>query len=188
LQHIESDPDRSTGDQPADDSIQSAVDSASNLVVVGPGTYMADVSITTAGLTVVGSGRGTLLERNGDYPITISAADVTIADLRARTIDPNGSSYYPVIKVDAGNPNATIRSASGGGSGGGRFIRCESDDLIAHGIRNTTPVGVNGGSGALVTDIHGDVYFSGTSSSCLADSIYGTVNDNGTGNVIGETI
>lgn len=78
----------SLGEALADDgnrysSVQTAVDSASGWVFVGPGTFNESVTINTAGLTLEGCGRDTLIDGGTiGEAITMVGDNVTVQKLR----------------------------------------------------------------------------------------------------------
>lgn len=68
------------------DSIQTAVDNASNYVKVGPGTFNESIKIDTLGLKIVGSGHSTVIDSTG-IGVAIdssTASDVVVRSLRVK--------------------------------------------------------------------------------------------------------
>jgi len=76
----------SAGEALADDgntysSIQTAVDNATGLVFVGPGTFNETVNVGTNGLTIEGVGYGSHIDGGGGRAIDVGASNVTIRNL-----------------------------------------------------------------------------------------------------------
>ena len=90
------------------DSVQNAVDAATGYVIVGPGTFNESVSIGTAGLTLQGSGQGTLIDggTNG-HAVHIQANNVTVENLSVRT-EPSTDDMRAGVVTDSSYSNATI--------------------------------------------------------------------------------
>lgn len=102
----------SAGEALADDgntytSVQTAVNNASGWVFVGPGTFSESVNITTSGLTLEGSGYGTLIDGGTtNDAIRVNATDVTVRDVSVQTTAGTGNAYRGV-DVE-GSDDATI--------------------------------------------------------------------------------
>jgi len=104
----------SAGEVLADDgniysTVQGAVDNATGWVFVGPGTFNEAVTVSTAGMTIEGSGYGTHIDggTTGDA-INLSAANVTIQNLSVSTTGGGGNNYVGV-NLD-GSANSTVNS------------------------------------------------------------------------------
>lgn len=87
-------------------SIQAAIDNAvdGDVVTIGPGTFNETVDVNVQNLTVVGSGRGTLIDgqSQGSPAVTVSATGVTVKNLAART-DTGQTGNVNTIEVDPGS-------------------------------------------------------------------------------------
>lgn len=73
-------------------TVQAAVDASSSWIFIGPGTFNEAVTINTAGLTVCGSGRNTLIDGGSTHAIGVGGiADVTIKNLSVQTTAGGGN-------------------------------------------------------------------------------------------------
>lgn len=100
-------------DGKAYDSVQNAVDNASGLVIVGPGTFNESITISTAGLTLIGVGEDTIINGTGlGDAVNSTANNVTVKNLTVQT----DSSYNGVTLA---GDNSTVQNVSciGGESG-----------------------------------------------------------------------
>lgn len=77
-------------------SVQTAVDNSSGWVFVGPGTFSENVTISTAGLTIEGTGYGTYIDGGSGHAIRVSESDVTVRNLRVSTTAGGGNSFRPI--------------------------------------------------------------------------------------------
>lgn len=84
------------------DRVQDAIDNASDFVIVGPGTFEEQLTVDSAGLSMRGAGRGTVIDgTTGDVAIDVAANDVSLASIAARTDEGQGGGNYPVRVQDA---------------------------------------------------------------------------------------
>lgn len=91
------------------DTVQAAENAASSFVFVPPGTFNESVTIDTAGLTLLGSGRATLINGlNIDHAIEVNAANVTVENLSVQTTS-GGGANYDGVNVFASGTNSTIK-------------------------------------------------------------------------------
>jgi len=129
-------------------SVQDAVNAASGFVFVGPGTFNENVTIDTAGLTLLGSGRATVISGpdTGTDVVTVSSSNVTIRNLAVRST------------AGAGNNTNCVSSQSGANHTFENIDILESDDrgfnlfaddisVINCTITNTDDFGLVVGSG-----------------------------------------
>lgn len=161
------------------DSIQNAVDAASSWVKVGPGTFNESITISTAGLTLTGSGDRTIITGGGDA-ISVQQPDATVSELRSEC---SGTA----VIVDADSVDVLSISGQSNGTGQGvdisdtrlncRVIDCEFDNysnginprqvceslILAHNtITNSVDGGINSGAddaiivGNVIRDVGGD--------------------------------
>lgn len=116
-------PNKAVDDQGAEfDRIQSAVDNASDTVLVGPGTFREEVTINTQGLSIRGVGRGTHIVPkesdgttvgNGDC-ISPEADDITVENMRLEGVDnaiaagARSGSTLRSLKVSSENSTAIV--------------------------------------------------------------------------------
>jgi len=102
------------------DSIQAAENDASAFIFVPPGTFNESVTIDTAGLTLLGSGRATLINggTSGDA-ITIGVSNVTVSNLSVQTTAGAGNTYRGVLASTGANRctirNVTVRDSDNAG-------------------------------------------------------------------------
>jgi hypothetical protein len=68
-------------------SIQNAQDNASSWIFIGPGTFDESVSINTDGLSITGSGYQSIIDGGGNNAFNITAIDVSIQKINARSTD-----------------------------------------------------------------------------------------------------
>lgn len=131
------------------ETVQGAQDAASSFVFVPPGTFNESVTIDTAGLTLLGAGRTSLIDGGSQDVVTISAPNVTVKHIRVS----NGGSG---IAVSSGNDGAIINNV----------IADESTGTLDHGLNLLSQStisscycvgadGINTGSGASGTAITG---------------------------------
>jgi parallel beta-helix repeat protein len=90
------------------DSIQAAENDASAFIFVPPGTFNESVTIDTAGLTLLGCGRASLINGGtiGDA-INITADNVTVESLSVETTA-GGGNLHNGITVDTGGDSCTF--------------------------------------------------------------------------------
>jgi len=105
----------SAGEALADDgntyaSVQTAVDNASGWVFVGPGTFNESVTISTAGLTLEGSGYDTLIDgATTGNAILINSSDVTVRKCSVRT-SPGSGDQFDGVRVGTGGDSITVQN------------------------------------------------------------------------------
>jgi hypothetical protein len=82
-------------------SVQDAVNAASGFVFVGPGTFNENVTISTDGLTLEGSGHDSLIDGgttgNG---IVANASNITVSNLTAQTTAGAGNLFDAFLSAD----------------------------------------------------------------------------------------
>jgi hypothetical protein len=94
------------------DSVQEAENAASAFVFVPPGTFNESVTIDTVGLTLLGSGRATLIDGGTiNHAIVVDSANVTIDSLSVKT-SPGSGNAYSGIRSGAGADSATIKNVT----------------------------------------------------------------------------
>lgn len=137
------DPERVTDEirQTADESAEDALDRATTggRVVLRAGVHAAPIEITTAELTVVGAGRGTVLDGGAAPALTVSAGGVAIKELAVRSDAADAVAIGAVD--DAKVAEVWVESAGGhairtdAGAAGCRVLDCyvdsESVDAVA---------------------------------------------------------
>ena len=156
----------SAGEALADDgntysSVQTAVDNASGWVFVGPGTFNETVSVTTAGLTVEGSGYGTLIDATTSTAVTSSGtANVTFRNLSISSA--NGSGNF-ARGLDLGN----------GGTAEGIIVRDSENEAFDPGSDCTIVncIVENAGTGAIRATGTGNIISNCTVINAGADAI-----------------
>lgn len=102
-------------------SLSDALAAATDSVVVGPGTFEESVTVTTDGLTIMGSGRGTVIDGDDDHAIDINADDVTVTDLSVQTTAGAGNAADGIFVTGGDRP---------------RFINLWVLDSDRYGLRN----------------------------------------------------
>lgn len=128
----------SAGEALADDgntytSVQNAVNAASGWVFVGPGTFNETVAITTAGLTIEGSGYDTLIDGGtSNDAINTGAANITIRNLSVQTTA-GGGSGFDGIRAATGSDSLTIENVNVRSSDAGGILLANGND---HTVRN----------------------------------------------------
>lgn len=154
------------------DTIQGAVDAGSSLVLVGPGTFSENVNINVANMTVVGSGRDSLVDGGTDSALSLDADGVLVKNFAVKTTAGGGNNARGVDMSSLGDE----QQAS--------YIWVEECDEI--GIRQRADESILTNVWCDSANIDGnDVQVFGTG--CIADDIHGSVTDSGTGTAVGET-
>lgn len=91
------------------DTIQAAEDAADSFIWIGPGTFNEAVTVDTAGLTIVGSGRGTVIDGGATgTALTITANNVEVARLAVQTTAGQGNNFDG---IDASGNRTRIHDA-----------------------------------------------------------------------------
>jgi len=153
------------------DTIQAAVDAASSWVRVGPGTFSESVSISSANLTLVGSGRDTLVsetDSTSDNGISSGSDGVVVKNI--------------AVETTTGSNKDCIRLTGDESEVMSVWIDQSTRHGVAIGGQGCRVVSVYANSGNIAND---DVLLFGDNS--LADDIIGTVGNTGTDNSVGET-
>lgn len=89
------------------DSVQAAVDNASSWVLVGPGTFSENVSITTKDLTMIGCGEATVIDGTDQGTgLELDAGQISVERLSVRT--DNAGNAHDAIEILGGNQNAKL--------------------------------------------------------------------------------
>jgi len=186
----------SAGEALADDgntyaSVQTAVDNATGWVFVGPGTFNESVTISTAGLTLEGSGYDTLIDSGSSgNSITINSDNCTINSVSVS--NDSGSSTNEVgVEINGQNitvENTTIRDSdfrgfevngSGATVTGCKVERSDAESIFIQGTEAIVSSNVfsssnsDGGSGAT------SVYLVGSNSSDNSIVVNNIVRDSG---------
>lgn len=80
------------------DTVQGAENAASSFVFVPPGSFNESVTVDTPGMTLLGSGRASLIDGGtiGDA-ITVTASNVTIEALSVKTPQGNGANHLGIF-------------------------------------------------------------------------------------------
>lgn len=108
-------------------SVQSAVDNASDTVLVGPGTFSEAVTITTANINVIGTGPGTVIDGGSSgVAVEIDASDVTIQTVKAQT---NSGSGNNAINITSSGNNADLSRIRVGDAGDNGIRATNADDV-----------------------------------------------------------
>jgi parallel beta-helix repeat protein len=98
------------------DTVQAAENAASSFVFVPPGTFNESVTIDTAGLTLLGSGRATLIDgNNSGVAIDVTASNVDINQLSVRTDDGSGYSGISCSASDLKVSNIHVQNTDSEG-------------------------------------------------------------------------
>jgi hypothetical protein len=156
------------------ESVQAAENNATDWMFIGPGSFDEPLVIDTTDLTVVGSGKSTVIN-GGDASdaIRVEASNVTVKSVAGQTtigagknIDAfqfsstSGCVVYDFWAIESDRHGVNI----GSGSTNCRAINihCESANIIGNGV-----------------GIFGDEN--------IVDDVIGSVNDTGAGNSVGET-
>lgn len=94
------------------DTAQAAQDAATDYIQLGPGTF-STFNVNTAGLTVQGSGRGTLVDGGSGRAITVGADNVTISNLAAQNTPEGGTAsvIHGDTSLNSAVHNVTIPQA-----------------------------------------------------------------------------
>lgn len=88
--------------------VQNAIDNANSHVMVGPGTFEEQLSITTDGLAVRGAGGGTIIDGTDGQAIDVTASNVDVEQLAARNTR-DGAGNADVFDLDGTADGATVR-------------------------------------------------------------------------------
>jgi hypothetical protein len=141
------------------DSVQTAVNNATDWVFVGPGTYSESVTVDKSEFALIGAGQGTVIDGQVDLA---KSTDTTVSNLQ--------------IRNSGGSPLRTDNDGS-------------AKRLSIHDIYiSAAGVGSNiYGDGHRITNLHADIkgiYIYG--SNCVVDAVVGSVGDNGSGNTVGD--
>lgn len=152
--------DRYSGDS----AIQDALDDAAtgDAIIVGPGTYADNVTVSTDNVTIIGAGRGTLVDggTGGDAILVSGASDVTVQNLAVQTTSGGGNS----------NDGIRINNAGGVACNRTSVITVWAEESDQHGIHHSSGkdctfvnirstgadgmgLNINGGVGAIVTAV-----------------------------------
>lgn len=93
------------------DTLQGAIDAATDMVKAGRGTFSEAVQISTADLTLEGMGMHSTLIDGGTtgHAVQISASDVTVKNLGVQTTAGGGNSFAGV-RVDEGQTDARVEN------------------------------------------------------------------------------
>lgn len=161
--------------QKSGETVTSAITraSAGDRVVLLAGTFTEDVNIGTADLTVIGAGRGTLIDGTTSTAIETTASGITLQNLAVKSTAGGGNNARG-IRID-GSENLVTN------------VWVEESDQRGIEIASS---GVNSRMVSVYCDsanIDGDD-ISLFVSDCLVDDVIGTIVDNGTGNVVGDTL
>lgn len=93
------------------DSVQAAENSASSFVFVPPGRFSENVTVDTAGLTLLGSGRATLIEGGSSgVAITISNSNISISDLSVSTTGDGSKGGNSAIDTNTGADSINVEN------------------------------------------------------------------------------
>lgn len=136
-------------------TIQGALDNAQDTVTIGPGTFKESLTVSTAELSIRGSGLGTIVDgtENG-HPFTLTANNITLENL-SLNVDSNTTAYNCVTLDDTGDQsvirNVAFRNTSQYGVyfDSGDYVRVEScafwdgDDDYLRGGGNGDYVSIN---------------------------------------------
>jgi len=79
------------------DSIQAAENDASAFIFVPPGTFNESVTIDTAGLTLLGSGRATHISGGSSDAIVITSSNISVEALSVSTTAGGGNTVRGVL-------------------------------------------------------------------------------------------
>lgn len=156
------------------DSIGSAENAASAVVIVGPGLFSETITVNTSDISIIGSGSATIVDGGADDAITIQEPNVEIARLSVKTTfgaDANADCF------DINNDGAlvhNVRITESDRNGVGIF-GSQSDCKIIN-ISGTSNIG-----GETVT-------LGANTSGNLVDDIVGTVANSGSDNTVGDTV
>jgi len=160
-----------SGDVYADDgsvhkSIQSAVDSANAFVFIGPATFSESVTVSGSDMLITGSGTATTVDGGSSAAFDARGDSVEIRRMNVR------STAFRAIWL-YGNHGAARQIKCD--SAGGNIVQTQGDYCLGEEI-------MNDGSGA-----SNSVYAGGNYG--IFDRLINSagVNDNGTGNVVGES-
>lgn len=157
-------------------SIDSAESNASDLIIIGPGTFSENVAVKTDNLTLIGCGRSTVIDGTTDDALDIQANDVTIRSLSVKTTKGQGNIARALLIQGSTSKrcyveNVWVLEADSGG------ILLASTNSTEHRV-----IGIYCDSANIDgNDVEVD------SNDNVVDDIIGTVQDDGTGNTVGET-
>jgi parallel beta-helix repeat protein len=116
----------SEGEVLADDgyvysSIQSAENAASNWLFIGPGTFNEEVTVTTTGLNMTGTGRSTTIygEQSTDFTaaLKIESSDVTVSNMDVETLVDGNVTRYAVYTTGSDSVIDSVRVPNADGDG-----------------------------------------------------------------------
>jgi hypothetical protein len=92
------------------DTVQDAVNAAGSFVFVPPGTFNESVTIDTAGLTLLGSGRATLIDGGTiNHAIIVDGPNISVDSLSVKTSAGSGNSYAGV-RSNSNADSASIKN------------------------------------------------------------------------------
>lgn len=125
-------------------TVQEALTNATTHVTVLPGTYVENLSVTTAGLTIEGFGRSTVIDGGPDLnAIEVQASDVTIRNLVART---DSGGYNGIKTISGSGVGCTIEGVRIPQTGYyGIYLDAEYGTVRDCEIENTADAGVLAG-------------------------------------------
>jgi parallel beta-helix repeat protein len=120
------------------DTIQQAERAANGWVFVPPGTFEENISVTTEGLTIRGSGRNTVVDglEKGPPAIEIDTTDVTVKDIAVRTT--TGAGGVPLGCDPDKASNVTLNRVHSLESGS-RGLRVHGDNALIVNCRVENP-------------------------------------------------
>lgn len=131
------------------DSIQAAENDASTFIFVPPGTFNESVTIDTAGLTLLGSGRATLIDGGTtNDAILLDATNITVKNLSVQTTAGVGNSYGGIETSVNSNSitveNVVVRDSDNYGiraNNGSDYIikNCVVESADGRGIETSAP-------------------------------------------------
>lgn len=131
-------------------SITDALDDATDMVMVGPGTFDESVEINQDDLTLMGSGRGTLIDGGVENAITVNGSNVSISALASRC-DPDAGTSVDGINTSPGSDGLMVRDVHVLETDSiGILVRGEAATVIGCVVDNTGSQGIyytSGGRG-----------------------------------------
>lgn len=142
-------------------SIQTAQDNASGFIILGPGSF-SGVTVDTADFNIVGSGTDTLIDGGSNIGIDVTASNVALLSLNARSNTGSGSTA-----VSTNSSQTVIRNVEVEESGNDAFSIGPTTLITNSGSLNSDGQGIEmsdaGTTGSIITSN----IIEGTGGSCI---------------------
>lgn len=157
-------------------TIQDAIDNADKWVLVGPGTYNENITITTDDFSVIGSSGASVINGGTGHAIRVEANNVNIESLSVSTTGGGGNTAHCISMYDA--EYCTIQSINilDSDSDG---VRVDGSGTVAGNSIGNIKTTQNGIDGTLVSVPNGISTYVGVILGIFCDKV---IDDTGSGN------